>query len=111
VFCRFYRDFYLWDELTRVIYGLTGIGGDKESLQKIAGDISTLVRRFNLREGMKPEDERLPKRFHQKLEKTGQVITEEELETMLKDYFILRGWDENGVVGELLPEDVVIRER
>jgi aldehyde:ferredoxin oxidoreductase len=100
VLCRFYRDFYLWDELALLIHGLTGIGGDKESIQKIASNVSTLVRRFNLREGMKPEDDRLPRRFHQKLEKTGQVISEEELETMLKDYYRLRGWDEMGVPGE-----------
>jgi len=96
VLCRFYRDLYQWDELSRIIYSLTGIGKDKEAIRKIAAEISTLVRQFNLREGMTPEDERLPKSLHRKLEKTGQVITEAELETMLKDYFRLRGWDKDG---------------
>jgi aldehyde:ferredoxin oxidoreductase len=50
-----------------------------------------------LREGLKPEDDRLPKVFHRKLEDSGLVMTEEELETMLQDYYQLHGWDKNGI--------------
>lgn len=98
ILCRFYRDLYPWEELSKIINNLTGLGMNKIDLQKIASDIFTLIRRFNLREGMAPEDEKLPKRLHQKIEDTGQVITEKELETMLKDYFKLRGWDEKGML-------------
>jgi aldehyde:ferredoxin oxidoreductase len=44
-------------------------------------------------------DDRLPKIFHRKLEDSGQVITEEELESMLQDYYRLHGWDEKGNPG------------
>jgi aldehyde:ferredoxin oxidoreductase len=97
VLCRFYRDLYPWEELSQIIGSLTGVAATKENLRKIAADISTLVRRFNLREGMSSEDERLPKQLHKKIEATGQVITEEELNVMLFDYYRLRGWDENGI--------------
>jgi len=96
ILCRFYRDLYPWEQLKEIIHSVTGLDVDQKTLQEKAGAISDIVRRFNLREGMKPEDERLPKSLHRKLEKTGDIITEQELDHMLKDYYSLRGWDESG---------------
>ena len=75
---------------------VTGIDETKEGLQQRARKIADLIRRFNLREGLKPEDDRLPKVFHRKLEDSGLIMTEEELETMLQDYYRLHGWNKNG---------------
>ncbi len=99
VLCRFYRDFYLWDKLAEVIHLVTGMQANESVLREKANAIATLIRRFNLREGMTLEDERLPKALHQQLTDSGKVITEEELETMLKDYYRLHGWGE-----ELMPK-------
>jgi aldehyde:ferredoxin oxidoreductase len=99
ILCRFYRDFYDWDQLAKMIFAVTGIDEGKEALQQRARRIADLIRRFNLREGLKPEDDRLPKIFHRKLEDSGLVMTEEELETMLQDYYRLHGWDKNGNPG------------
>jgi aldehyde:ferredoxin oxidoreductase len=55
-----------------------------------------MTRRFNLREGLTPDQDRLPKRIHREALPTGQSITEEEMERMLKEYFQLRGWDAHG---------------
>jgi aldehyde:ferredoxin oxidoreductase len=96
ILCRFYRDLYPWEELERVIQGVTGLEAGKETLRSRAAAISTLVRSFNLREGLTPADDRLPKGLYRELEKTGHKITEEELETMLRDYYRLRGWDDMG---------------
>ncbi len=96
ILCRFYRDLYPWEQLKEIIHSVTGLDVDQKTLQEKAGAISDIVRRFNLREGMKPEDERLPKSLHRKLKKTGDIITEQELDHMLKDYYSLRGWDESG---------------
>ena len=96
ILCRFYRDFYDWDKLAEMIRALTGIDEGKAGLQQRARQIADIIRRFNLREGLKPEDDRLPKIFHRKLEDSGLVITEDELETMLQDYYRLHGWDEMG---------------
>jgi len=98
ILCRFYRDLYPWEQLTEIINSVTGLKLDQKALQKKAATISTLVRRFNLREGLKPEDDRLPKSLHKALRDTSQNITEEELDFMLKDYYNLRGWDKRGVV-------------
>jgi len=92
ILCRFYRDLYPWETLSEIIHYTSGIGAEKPALQRIAANISNLVRDFNLREGMKPEDERLPRVFHRPLEDSGAVISEEELQVMLEEYHKLRGW-------------------
>ena len=96
ILCRFYRDFYMWDVLEEIIYKMTGLEAGEKILKEKARAVATQIRRFNLREGMQPEDERLPKALHQALVDSGQVITEHELEVMLKDYYQLQGWDEEG---------------
>ena len=96
ILCRFYRDFYDWDQLTKMIRALTGIDEGKAGLRQIARQIADIIRRFNLQEGLRPEDDRLPKVFHHKLEDSGLVITEDEIETMLQDYYQLHGWDKRG---------------
>jgi aldehyde:ferredoxin oxidoreductase len=97
VLCRFYRDLYPWEILEEIVHSLTGIDSSKEALRALATSISTIIRRFNLREGLTSEDEWLPKRLFRKLEKTGHEIKPEELEYMLKDYYRLRGWSEAGI--------------
>jgi len=96
VLCRFYRDFYLWEPLEEIIHAVTGLEAGEAALKEKAREVANLIRRFNLREGMQPEDERLTKALHRPLTDTGKVITEEELEIMLKDYYRLHGWDETG---------------
>lgn len=96
ILCRFYRDFYGWDELGEIIHALTGVAGTKENLKNIADAVSNLVRQFNLREGMTPGDERLPKGFYRALKHTGASLEENDLELMLADYYRLRGWDKQG---------------
>ena len=97
VLCRFYRDLYPWDRLGEIVHALTGLASDQNALQEKAAAISTLVRRFNLREGLKSEDDWLSKGLFKKLEKTGHEIKPEELKYMLDDYYRLRGWDEKGI--------------
>ncbi len=97
ILCRFFRDFYLWPELGELIRLTTGTDLDQEGLQRLAGRISDRVRRFNVREGLTPEDDWLPARFFDEpLPETGAVLRREELETMRADYYRLRGWTDDG---------------
>ena len=96
ILCRFYRDFYQWEELGDILHGLTGLPGDKDTLRRLAANVTDIVRRFNLREGLTPADDCLPEAFHRALKKTGQVIEKAELAHMVQDYYRLRGWDEKG---------------
>jgi aldehyde:ferredoxin oxidoreductase len=97
ILCRFYRDLYLWDTLGEIVHALTGLPSDTASLRKYAANISTLVRKFNLREGLKAEDDWLSQGLFKQLKKTGHEIKESELAYMLKEYYTLRGWSETGV--------------
>ncbi|HEY72548.1 MAG: aldehyde:ferredoxin oxidoreductase [Chloroflexi bacterium] len=93
ILCRFYRDMIGWDDLSAVIRGLTGLELDKAGLQALSARIADNIRRFNLREGMTPADDTLPKRFLQEpLEPSGETLSEAELEQMLGEYYALRGW-------------------
>ncbi len=97
ILCRFYRDLYPWEKLAEIARLTWGFTGGREELRRTAARISDLVRRFNLREGMRPErDDRLPPRLFQPLEDSGRRLEAAEMETMLRQYYRLRGWDETG---------------
>ncbi|HUT72942.1 MAG TPA: aldehyde ferredoxin oxidoreductase family protein [Desulfatiglandales bacterium] len=97
ILCRFYRDLYQWEELAIVIKGITGLEMDRERMRSIAGAITNNTRRFNIREGLSPEEDHLPKRFYtEALPETGKVITRGQMEQLLADYYSVRGWDEKG---------------
>jgi aldehyde:ferredoxin oxidoreductase len=83
----------------------TGLKEDKESLHKRAGEITNLVRCYNIQEGMKADDDKLPRRLHKEILKTGHTIKEEELGNMLQDYYNLRGWNKKG-----LPEATLLKD-
>jgi aldehyde:ferredoxin oxidoreductase len=76
---------------------ITGLELDREKMRSIAARISNDTRHFNLREGLTPEDDKLPKRFYTEvLPETQKVITEEQVDQLLKDYYKVRGWDDEG---------------
>jgi aldehyde:ferredoxin oxidoreductase len=98
IFCRFFRDLILWEDLLTVTKALTGLDFSKEELQQVAAHITDNTRHFNLREGVSRSDDRLPVRLTSEPigENNEHLITEEELETLVSDYYRLRGWDEEG---------------
>ncbi len=101
ILCRFGRFVYEWDFTVDILNSLTGYGYTRESLTDIANNIHTMIRRFNLAAGMKPEDDYLPKRLFReagkKLDGGMKTLTLQEFESMLKTYYRLRGWGEDGV--------------
>lgn len=60
ILCRFYRDFYTWEELAKVFEMTTGIFLSKDALREIAANISDATRMFNIREGLTKADDTLP---------------------------------------------------
>jgi aldehyde:ferredoxin oxidoreductase len=99
ILCRFYRDTYWdWKYLSTAVEVTTGLKVDEAGLRKISSRIQDGTRRFNLREGMTPKDDTLPKRFFDEpLGKDGKTIKREELRKMLQDYYSLRGWSSEGI--------------
>ncbi|UCF92538.1 MAG: aldehyde ferredoxin oxidoreductase family protein [Desulfobacterales bacterium] len=97
ILCRFYRDLYQWEQLATVIAAATGVDLDTAGLRSIATDVINGTRRFNLREGLTPQEDRLPPRFcTEALPETGKVVTEQQMEVLLREYYQARGWDAQG---------------
>jgi aldehyde:ferredoxin oxidoreductase len=66
-------------------------------MQAIAQEVTDDTRRFNLREGLTPADDQLPPRFTSELlPESGKGITTEQMAVMLREYYQVRGWDEQG---------------
>jgi len=106
IICTFYRDMLQWEELQVLIKALTGWDYSPAELQRAANEIITMTRRFNLGAGFSKEQDALPSRFaEQALPETAAVITGVELETMLQDYYSIRGWDREGKPGLKQPGD------
>ena len=97
VLCRFFRDLYQWDELANIIEGVTGLVLTEEEMREIAKTITDDTRRFNLQEGLTPEEDHLPKRFYKEmLPETSKQISPEQMDQLLLEYYKARGWDEQG---------------
>jgi aldehyde:ferredoxin oxidoreductase len=97
ILCRFYRDLYQWEELATIIRATSGREFDVADMRAIAARITDTTRRFNVREGLTPEDDRLPRRFHTEvLPESGKLISSADTDTLLREYYQARGWDEHG---------------
>ncbi len=95
IFCRFYRDMIGWEELPTVIRLLTGLELDRAGLQALSQRIADAIRRYNLREGMSPDDDTLPPRLlRETLPPGNDRLSAEELRRMVDEYKALRGWTE-----------------
>ncbi len=96
ILCRFYRDLYPWDHLSKLIAMSTGITLSKKELQNLASQITNNTRRFNLREGLKPKDDRLPLRLLKETLPNGNGITKQNINNLVDDYYKRRGWSKEG---------------
>jgi len=70
-------------------------------LEKAGERILNLSRMFNVREGFRAVDDYLPTRFFDEPLKSGKpkgkTLPREQFDSMLKEYYQLRGWDDMGV--------------
>ena len=80
-----------------VVTGWDFTAGD---MQTLADRVASLIRVYNLREGATRADDTLAPRSFQ-VETTGpavgKALTKEMLDTMLDEYYALRGWDKEGI--------------
>jgi aldehyde:ferredoxin oxidoreductase len=107
IICKFIRkcfgDFYA--EVAELYTQATGLDLSPAEL-KLAGErVNNIKKAFNIREGWKTGDDRLPGRLFKdpiaEGEGKGTVLTEEELKIMIEDYYQARGWTTEG----LIPDD------
>ena len=79
---------------------VTGWDFTEEEMHTLANRVASLVRAFNCREGATRADDTLaPRSFRVETAgpATGKVLTRKMLNTMLDEYYALRGWDKEGV--------------
>ncbi|MBI3247211.1 MAG: aldehyde ferredoxin oxidoreductase family protein [Deltaproteobacteria bacterium] len=106
IVCKFLRkcftDFY--PEAADLLAGVTGWDFSPTELQRVGERINTLKKLFNVRQGWQPEDDNLPLRLLQEPLATGvgqgTLLTSVELHEMIRGYYRVRGWDEQGFVPE-----------
>jgi aldehyde:ferredoxin oxidoreductase len=76
---------------------VTGLTCTPEDVVKVGERVNNLARAFNVREGFTRSDDTLPERLMkeplQEGGSKGQVISPEDLNGMLDEYYRLRGWD------------------
>ncbi|MFC1766829.1 aldehyde ferredoxin oxidoreductase family protein, partial [Planctomycetota bacterium] len=90
ILCRFFRDFYLWEDLSQIVLATTGLRLDKPQLELLANQITQQTRQFNTREGLDGSTDTLPKRFFTEKTKEGASMTEQELLAMVDEYNTIR---------------------
>ena len=89
ILCRFFRDFFLWDEIGALIRGATGLDWDRTALERFANGVTLASREYNRREGLGPESDRLPAALL-KANEQGASISAAELAYMIDDYNAIR---------------------
>jgi len=82
-----------------ILNAATGSDIDAEEMLRIGERIYNLGRVFAVEQGLSRIDDDLPPRFKNEALQYGdrmEKISEEDLSKMIKEYYELRGWDENG---------------
>jgi aldehyde:ferredoxin oxidoreductase len=89
------------EEFGEYFNAVTGLNLSVNDLYERTDMIETLIRQINNREGLTAEDDRLPKRI---LEESlpegppkGRVIGHDNFMKMKREYYLLRGWDAQGI--------------
>ncbi|MCJ2512349.1 MAG: aldehyde ferredoxin oxidoreductase C-terminal domain-containing protein, partial [Candidatus Thermoplasmatota archaeon] len=88
----------------------TGLEFSESEILELGERVNNLKHMFNLREGLTRDDFRLPKRLLTlpipEGASKGHVVTEEEMNKMLDDYFEARGWSKDGLPAEEKTRDL-----
>jgi aldehyde:ferredoxin oxidoreductase len=83
--------------IAALLESVTGLEYSPEEIRKVGERVNNLALAFNVREGYGREDDTLPERLMTEPIKAGaskgQVISAEDLNQMLDEYYQERGWD------------------
>jgi aldehyde:ferredoxin oxidoreductase len=89
------------EDFTAYLNLVTGSRYSRQDMIDRAEMIETLIRLINIREGLGPEDDILPKRIleesHSEGPARGRKIGKENFLEMREEYYVVRGWDKSGV--------------
>jgi len=89
-----------FEKLVETVIAVTGWNTSLYELLMAAERSLVMARMFNNREGLGPDDDRVIRRWHEPMKSgplQGHKIDEKEFKEMLKLYYEMSGWDEQGV--------------
>jgi len=87
------------DLAAEVISAVTGWEFSWKDMQDLCDRVASLLRVFNIREGVRREDDSLAARSFEPDNSgagIGRTLTKQMLDEMLDEYYSLRGWDKDG---------------
>ncbi|MBW2121647.1 MAG: aldehyde ferredoxin oxidoreductase, partial [Deltaproteobacteria bacterium] len=103
-FCHFAEKLYgnrLQQEHVDMLNLVTGLGFTLDELIGVGERVYTLERLFQVREGIDRSKDRLPERFFREAipggPHKGAIMTREELDLMLDEFYESHGWDRRGI--------------
>ncbi|MGD9396970.1 MAG: aldehyde ferredoxin oxidoreductase family protein [Candidatus Thorarchaeota archaeon] len=90
------------DQNITMLNGATGLNYDVDSIADFAQRVETLIRLFNIREGITRKDDVIPPRFwegetHGPAKGMKAFADNEDFEKSLDKYYELRGWGRDGI--------------
>ena len=99
--CIFWTGFFLYTPILprdhlNLIYGATGIALDEIEMMEIAKRLITLTRAYNVRTGLRREDDIVPERYFQKTD-SMRFLDRNKFNKMLETAYALRGWNKEGI--------------
>ncbi len=112
ILCKFLRGVFsdLFGEAATMLRATTGWPVTAAELRDTAKRIVALKKAFNIREGWTPEDDTLPRRFlAEELvdgASRGTRIPQERLRSMVRAYYLARGWTEHGYLTPKIYQDL-----
>ncbi len=88
-------------DMAKLYTAVTGFEVTPQDMRQAGDRIQTLAKLINLREGLTRKDDSLPWKIHNQPviddgAAKGSVVTKEELDLMLDDYYEVRGWNKEG---------------
>ena len=103
-YCHFAEKLYgirLQDVHVEMLNRVTGFDFTLDELIRVGERVYTLERLFQVREGISRRDDKLPERFFEESipggPHKGAMMTKEELDLMLDEFYESHGWDKNGI--------------
>ena len=104
IVCKFSRGTYYkeLEDMTKLYTLVTGFEMTPEELKRSGERINNVARLFNIREGLGRKDDTLPyKVMHMPIPdegpSKGAYVSQEELDLLLDDYYMARGWTGEGI--------------
>ena len=105
---------FLFENTADLMRGVTGLELTPDDVRRVGERVNNVARAFNTLAGLTRADDDLPERL--KTEPIpagpakGQLITQAELDLMLDEYYVARGWTPEGVPTRARLEDLRLRD-